>query len=97
MGFWGNIYKKYDVEYGGCYFSYAFDECVGLLNELDIDLILFEDENSSIIELNREKLLSIDISQVEHEELKDFLEEAIEVANTADYSKKYGYVRVEWF
>ncbi|AJC92248.1 hypothetical protein CSUB8523_0724 [Campylobacter subantarcticus LMG 24377] len=97
MGFRGNIYRKYDVEYGGCYFNYGFDDCVELLSELDSDLILFEDENSSIIELNREKLLSIDISQVEHEELKGFLEEAIEVANTADYSKKHGYVRVEWF
>ncbi|EAL2460393.1 hypothetical protein YZ31_07125 [Campylobacter lari] len=97
MGFRGHVCKKYDVEYGSEFFNHGFDLCVELLNELDSKLILFEDKNSSLIELNREKLLSIDISQVEHEELREFLEKSIEVANTADYSKKHGYVRVEWF
>ncbi|HDV6578182.1 hypothetical protein [Campylobacter lari] len=97
MGFRGHIFKKYDVEYGSEFFNHGFDECISLLQELNEDLIFYKDEDNCSLELSTKELLKIDTSLVKHEELREFLEKSIEVANTADYSKKHGYVRVEWF
>ncbi|MBK1973023.1 hypothetical protein JG677_03015 [Campylobacter sp. TTU-622] len=97
MGYRAHFAKKYDVEYSdNSHFKNDVEACLKLLHKLKIEY--YYDEAHEIEFLQTKDLLELKLEDYElNEEELEFIQEAIEIAKTAKYCKKYGYLKIHWF
>lgn len=102
MGYRAHIVKEKIVEYSdGEYFNYSFDKVCDKLEELDIPIYI-DDNSFSFVEIQADKIMSIDTDSLPTEtdfdrEFKRFLQECKEVIKENPKYLENEYLLVEWF
>ncbi|EAK7428108.1 hypothetical protein FBI41_07940 [Campylobacter coli] len=99
MGYRCHIAKHYEVEYeNGSYFNNSENKLLSLLEKVGLLEDAWMNEGHEDLEVSRQDILSLDLEEyVLDEEERGFLEDLIEVAKTAPYAKKSGFIRLSWF
>ncbi|HEB7525003.1 TPA: hypothetical protein RZH03_002037 [Campylobacter coli] len=95
MGYRCHIATHYEVKYTGGYFNNSENELLELLEKVELLDDTWMNEGHEDLEVSRQDTLSLDLEEyVLDEEERGFLEDLIEVAKTAPYAKKSGFIRL---
>lgn len=98
MGYRAHLVTKRVVEYKGSLYEDNYDKLSEFFERLGVQY--YDTENQEYLEVDTEDLLALKdkLDSLElNEQERDDLSDLIRIAQTAQYARDDGFVRIEWF